>query len=611
MKLPNVCLIAVFSLFSTFCIQAQSRPNVIVILTDDQGSVDLNCYGAKDLYTPHIDNLARTGVKFSQFYVAAPVCSPSRASMMTGLNPHAAGLPGNTSSQHGVAGMPTDRFTMAEMMKSGGYATGHVGKWHIGYTPETMPNGQGFDYSFGHMGGCIDNYSHFFYWHGPNRHDLWENGKEIWSDGSYFPDMMEEKAEAFIESHQDEPFFLFYAINMPHYPLQPTARWREHYKDLPMPRRDYAAFVSTIDERIGKLTSKLETLGLRENTIIIFQSDHGHSTEVRTFGGGGDAGPFRGAKFSLFEGGIRVPAIISWPGGIPQNENRNQMAFNVDWFPTVAEYCGIEHPDVEGKSLVDIIKDNGQSTAHEGFVWKNGVSWAVRSGDWKLIGYPKDTSEKGQLDPDDDLLFLVNLAEDSTEMTNLAASYPHKVEELKAQYLKWPYADEEDIPSGSSGLEHMAIGKNIKLTNQPSKKYGSGGAASLLDGKTGTRVFSDGFWLGFEGADLEAIVDLGDTELLNSIAVSCFQDASNWIFFPEYMEVSWSQDGKKYSKPVRKTFEALKDANKKTTSRFGIRQEDVYGRYVKVKVKNVEKVPEWFSKQKGKAWLFVDEIAID
>ncbi len=417
------------------------KPNVIVILTDDQGWADLGCYGSEDLYTPNMDKLAKEGVRFTQFYAAASVCSPSRASMLTGMNPHAAGLPGNASSSKGKEGMPTDRFTIAEMMKQAGYSTGQVGKWHLGYTPETMPNGQGFDSSFGHMGGCIDNYSHFFYWNGPNRHDLWENGEEIWRDGQYFPDLMEAQAEEFIETHQKDPFFLYYAINLPHYPLQPDEKWRKHYKNLESPRKEYAAFITTIDERIGQLLGKLDELNIRENTVVIFQSDHGYSTEERTFGGGGSAGPFRGAKFSLFEGGIRVPAIISWKGQLPENETRNQMALNIDWFPTIADLCGIEVPDnLEGKSLLPIIKSEKSPSAHNGFIWQNNGSWAIRKDDWKLIGDPQDSSNKGELDPEKDKLFLVNLKKDSTEMTNLAGQYPDKVKELQTEYHQWPFA---------------------------------------------------------------------------------------------------------------------------------------------------------------------------
>lgn len=436
-----LCSILLFTTKASSQYLQGEKPNVIVILTDDQGWADLGCYGSEDLHTPNMDQLAKEGVRFTQFYAAASVCSPSRASMLTGMNPHAAGLPGNASSSKGKEGMPTDRFTIAEMMKQAGYTTGHVGKWHLGYTPETMPNGQGFDHSFGHMGGCIDNYSHFFYWNGPNRHDLWKNGTEIWRDGQYFPDLMESEAENFIDKNQKNPFFLYYAINLPHYPLQPDEKWRKHYKNLESPRKEYAAFITTIDERIGQLLKKLDELNIRENTVVIFQSDHGYSTEERTFGGGGSAGPFRGAKFSLFEGGIRVPAIISWKGHLPENEARNQMALNIDWFPTIADLCGIETPNnLEGKSLLPVIQKKNSPSAHKGFIWQNNGSWAIRKDEWKLIGDPKDSSNKGGLDPEQDQLFLVNLKKDSTEMTNLATQHPNKVKELQAEYEKWPFS---------------------------------------------------------------------------------------------------------------------------------------------------------------------------
>jgi len=170
--------------------QDSKSPNVILIYTDDQGSIDVGCYGARDLSTPHMDALAARGTRWTQFYSAAPVCSPSRAAVLTGRYPQRAGLAGNAGSQPGSHGMPPEQVTMAEMFKAAGYATGHIGKWHLGYRTETMPNAQGFDDSFGHMGGCIDNYSHFFYWNGPNRHDLWRNGKEIWEDGKFFPELM-------------------------------------------------------------------------------------------------------------------------------------------------------------------------------------------------------------------------------------------------------------------------------------------------------------------------------------------------------------------------------------------------------------------------------------
>lgn len=407
------------------------RPNVLLIYTDDQGSIDLNCYGAKDLATPNLDGLAGRGVRFTQMYAPSAICSASRAGLMTGRFPPRAGVPGNVSSMKGNAGMPPEEVTIAEMLKSAGYATAHIGKWHLGYTPETMPNGQGFDYSFGHMGGCIDNYSHFFYWRGPNRHDLWRNGQEVWHDGEYFLDLMADECEAFLEQNRQRPFFVYWAINMPHYPLQATAEWREHYQDLPAPRRMYAAFVSTIDEYIGRVLKKLDELDLRENTLVVFQSDHGHSTEERTFGGGGNAGPYRGAKGCLFEGGLRVPSIVSLPGTIPEGEIRDQMATGCDWLPTIAELCAVLVPKVklDGRSLIPVISSADAPSPHKTFYWQLGSQWVVREDDWKLLGNPRDNSNKAEITKQDNP-FLVNLAEDVSEMKNRAKKHPDIVERL-------------------------------------------------------------------------------------------------------------------------------------------------------------------------------------
>jgi arylsulfatase A-like enzyme len=301
-----------------------------------------------------------------------------------------------------------------------------------------MPNGQGFDYSFGHMGGCIDNYSHFYYWSGPNRHDLWENNREVWMDGMYFQDVMADKVDRFLENNQNTSFFLYYAINLPHYPLQGKDTWRDYYKDLESPRDMYAACLSTIDERIGRMVKKLESLNLRDNTIIIFQSDHGHSTEERTFGGGGNAGIYRGAKFSFFEGGIRVPAIISWPGTLPENDVRDQMCINVDWFPTILDLCNISFDEdaVEGKSIKEVLLANAPST-HEAFWWYADKNrWAVRKGDWKLLKNPVDPSRKAPI-TENDSLFLVNIQSNPGELENLAGKFPEKVTELIQVYTDW------------------------------------------------------------------------------------------------------------------------------------------------------------------------------
>ncbi|MGK0186823.1 MAG: arylsulfatase A [Verrucomicrobiales bacterium] len=419
---------------------ADRKPNVIVILSDDQGTVDAACYGSDDLATPSIDALAKAGTRFTQFYAAAAVCSPSRAGLLTGRYPVRAGVPGNTTSEKGKPGMPGEQVILAEMFKSAGYATAHIGKWHLGYIPEHMPNAQGFDHSFGHMGGCIDNYSHFFYWNGPNRHDLHRNGKEIFADGRYFPDLMIEEAAEFIGDHKAEPFFIYFAMNTPHYPYQGEAEWLEHYKDLDSPRNLYAAFLSSLDARIGKLIAAVDANGLREDTIIIFQSDHGHSTEVRAHYGGGSAGRYRGAKFSLFEGGIRVPAIVSWPGHIEAMATRAQMAHACDWMPTLAELCDISLPDrrLDGHSLVPVLKAADAPSPHKQLHWMMGTNpeksqWAVREGNWKLIGNAHDTSDGRQFAKLPGL-FLANLDADPSEATNLAAQHPDVVARLKAHH---------------------------------------------------------------------------------------------------------------------------------------------------------------------------------
>jgi arylsulfatase A-like enzyme len=310
-----------------------------------------------------------------------------------------------------------------------------------------MPLSQGFDFSFGHMGGCIDNYSHFVYWGGPNRHDLYRDGREIQAPGRFFGDLMVEEASAFLDRNRDRPFFLYFAINAPHYPLQGDPKWLNRYHALPHPRNLYAAFLSTMDERIGRLMQKVDSLGLRERSIVIVQSDHGHSTEERAFWGGGSAGIHRGAKFSLFEGGIRVPAIISWPGRLPENEVRSQVAHACDWLPTIGELCAAELPAVtlDGKSLAAVVKGENAASPHRVLHWQIGKSWAVREGDWKLLSNVEDTTERspGTVIPG---LFLVNLKQDRSEKFNLAAAHPEIVARLKDLRAEWEAALARDTP---------------------------------------------------------------------------------------------------------------------------------------------------------------------
>ncbi|MBX3176647.1 MAG: sulfatase-like hydrolase/transferase [Candidatus Hydrogenedentes bacterium] len=444
LNLGAIALVALIALISHRAAARDAPPNVIIIYTDDQGTVDAGAYGAVDLKTPGIDRIAREGVRFTQFYAPAPVCSPSRAGLLTGRYPVRAGVPGNVPSRRGhEGGMPPEQYTLAELFRDAGYRTAHIGKWHLGHTPETMPNEQGFDYSYGHMGGCIDNYSHFFYWAGPNQHDLYRNGEEIFENGQFFPDRMVEEAAGFMRDHRDAPFFIYFAMNAPHYPYQGEPEWLEHYRGAgtPYPRDLYAAFLSTLDERVGSLLDALDALGLAEDTIVVFQSDHGHSVEERAHFGGGSAGPYRGAKFSLFEGGIRVPAIIRWPGKLEAGGVRDQMAHGCDWFPTLAALCGISTADrdLDGKSLAALLNDPAAPSPHEALHWYVGGAeqpqWAVRQGDWKLIGQPRDpTLPAGESLPPH---VLVNLREDPGERENRVESDPDVFQRLLALHEAW------------------------------------------------------------------------------------------------------------------------------------------------------------------------------
>lgn len=425
----------------------ERRPNVIVILTDDQGAADMTAYGATDLATPNMDRLARQGVRFTQFYAAAAVCSPSRAALLTGRYPWEVGVPDNAPAPpsesvteldkvDGPNALAGDAVTLAELLKGAGYATAHVGKWHLGWGRESRPRAQGFDYSFGHLGGCIDNYSHCFYWEGPNRHDLWENDRRLQSAGTYFPDLMVDKAKAFMERHRSRPFFLYYACNQPHYPYQGEERWLKHYAGAAYPRNLYAAALSSLDDRIGRLLDAVDALGLRENTIVIFQSDQGHSVEDRAHHGGGDNGIYRGAKFSLFEGGIRMPAMIAWPGHLPANAQRDQLAHSCDWLPTIAELCGVEvptDPPCRGRSLTGVLRDAGAPSPHTTLLWRMGRQLAVRRGPWKLIRNVQNPAGDGpRLSDADKKWFLANIADDPGESRNQAAQQPEMLAELKA-----------------------------------------------------------------------------------------------------------------------------------------------------------------------------------
>lgn len=466
-----VVWILVLSLFSSSNQVGNQRPNIVIFFTDDQGTLDAGCYGADDLLTPNIDRLSRSGIRFTRAY-AHTVCCSSRAALLTGRHPQRSGIndwtQNNPHDTEKGLNMPLDEVTLAEIAKENGYRTGLFGKWHLGAALDHGPLEQGFDTFFGHRSGFIDNFVHYFL-HGKGFHDLWDNNDEIFARDRYFPDLMTEKAIGFIEENRNNPFFLYVAFNLPHYPEQPDDQFATSYLDLDEPRRSYAKVVSTVDDKIGQIVHKLEELSLRENTLIIFMSDNGHSTE-ETFiriddhssglpkgtnycanGGGGYTGKWRGAKSGFLEGGIRVPAIVSFPGHFPENEFRDQAITVMDFFPTLCELLGSDLPDrpIDGQSLIPIIKSNAPSK-HEimFFEWRN--QWAVIDGKWKLIINGRDTTGKFSTHPQKEEKmespYLANLEDEHPEEKNYALEHPEIVKRLMALIDEW----EKDVFDNSS-----------------------------------------------------------------------------------------------------------------------------------------------------------------
>ena len=418
-----------------------SKPNIIIIYTDDQSQEDISAFGnASGANTTNIDRLAKNGVKFDQFYSAAPICSASRAALMTGKTPDHAGF--NSNAPKTGPGLPLRNKTMAEAFNELGYKSYIVGKWHLGETDGYKPTDRGFIKFSGHLSGCIDNYTHMFRWNGTHK-DSWIDSELTDLEGKHFAKTLIEEARKVIYE-EDNPFFLYYAINQPHYPIQPLGELRKKY-DLDNSKDGdlhYKAFIETTDLMVGALLKDLEDTGKLDNTIIVFQSDHGHSPESRNWDGidlekEASGETFRsdkeysysGSKFTLLEGGIRVPAIISWPNHLPKNITRKEMAVNVDWLPTLTDLVGgISSENIDGKSLVPMIFKG--EAVRKSYFWKHFRSgWAIREGEMKLIKYAFNPFSKRKYDT----YSMFNVKKDPKETIDIKNDHKDLFEKLKAK----------------------------------------------------------------------------------------------------------------------------------------------------------------------------------
>lgn len=419
-------------------------PNLVVFLLDDLGYHDLGCQGASDLSTPNVDALARSGARFTNWYSNAPVCAPSRAALLTGRYPLRAGVPNN-----GVA-LPANETTIASALKARGYRTGIIGKWHLGSAADTDPNAHGFDYHFGFREGCVDFYSHRYYWGEPRRvnlHDLWRNRTEIFQDGEYLTELITEEAKGFINAHRSEPFFLYVPFSAVHYPMHAPQKYVNRFPKLERERQMYAAMLSAADDGIGEILGLIEKLGLRDHTMVFFSCDHGATREPRAGlnqqpAKGGSNSPLRGYKFSLFEGGMRVPSIMRWPGVIPPNQVIHEVGMHMDLLPTVLEAFGVPLPadrTIDGHNILPVATSHAKSP-HETIFWNADGQLAARRGPWKLVinGMIADGSPRGREKlQGEDGLFLSNLEEDIGETRNRRRDYPALSEELANSAREW------------------------------------------------------------------------------------------------------------------------------------------------------------------------------
>ena len=449
---------AAFPLNLSRCTPASKKPNIVYILADDLGYGELGCYGQKYIRTPHLDSLAAEGMKFTQHYAGSPVCAPSRCVLLTGKhtghayirdNGRPPGRPHDPDKSvfAGQNPFPDSEITIAELLKQQGYATGAIGKWGLGYPGSSgAPDRQGFDFFYGYncQTHAHNHYPRFLY-RNSQKENLEGNDRAATGE-QYSQDLFIKEAKDFIRINQDRPFFLFLPLIIPHLAIQAPEESLNEYKGLipeapyehrgyiphVYPRAAYAAMISHMDRGIGEILSLLKELALDEDTLVIFSSDNG-PTYDRLGGTDSDffesAGPFRGRKGSLFEGGIRVPLIARWTGKIEPGVRTDHLSAFWDVLPTLCELTGSAPPQsIDGLSFVPTLLNSGKQKRHESLYWEfpaYGGQQAVRMGEWKAIR----TNLK--VESADHSIQLFNLEKDTGETEELADRYPEIAEQIR------------------------------------------------------------------------------------------------------------------------------------------------------------------------------------
>jgi arylsulfatase A-like enzyme len=456
---------------------AKNKPNIIVLFVDDLGKTDIPLYGEAIARTPYLKELAAEGILLEEGYVSAPICSPSRAGLLTGRYQQRFGYehqPVNrywknrlqrwivntfvdkqelefadlknvpTAEATSRQGLPPEEITLAELLKKNGYQTAITGKWHLGFAEEFLPLNRGFDYHYG--------FYEAFSWFADTTHPdivnarargimdahIWNRGR---SDGAqirrgnrvidekeYLTDKIADEAIRYIEDNKDKPFFLYVPFNAPHTPFQAFKKDVEEYQAkgvTDLKKAVYYAMITNLDSAIGRINQKVKELGLEENTLIVFLSDNGGATYTDAT----DNAPLKGGKMTLYEGGLNVPFIVKWKGKIQSGTTYRYPVSSLDIFATAAAVSGASLPSdrvYDGVNIIPYLSGKDTTAPHPALYWRTGPNKAIRQGDWKLV-----------LNELDNITALYNLANDKNETTNLALSHPEKVEALKKSLQAW------------------------------------------------------------------------------------------------------------------------------------------------------------------------------
>jgi arylsulfatase A-like enzyme len=467
---------------------AQRRlPNVVLIVGDDMGYGDIGAHGCTDIPTPNIDALSAAGVRCTNGYVSGPYCSPTRAGLLTGryqtrfgheFNPGNAQqqrrqqlLPSEQSStdqesppvqrpRRGGArrarfGLPLTEITIADRLKAGGYATGLVGKWHLGGGERFRPQRRGFDEFFGFHGGA-----HPYF---PGQGPAILRGDEHVDEQQYLTDAFAREAVAFIDRHREAPFFLYLAFNAVHTPMHATDERLANFSSIADERRrTYAAMMSAMDDAVGAVLDKLREAQLESDTLVFFISDNGGPTMPGTAGNASNNRPLRGSKRTTLEGGIRVPFLVKWPGYVPAGQVYDQPVIQLDILPTALAAAQVEIPPdarMDGVNLLPYLKGENTKPPHDTLYWRFGQQMAIRKGDWKLVRY--DPRVDGMAGPATEAK-LYNLAVDLGETNNLMDAESEQAAALQAAWDEW---NEGNVPP--LWRDGRAQRRNVARQQQP------------------------------------------------------------------------------------------------------------------------------------------------